>query len=238
MSDMFTNLPTGLTLLCGWNNHAVQIVRELKAAGRPIAVICAKRPAELNDAAFPVIEGDCADDATLKRAGAETAAAAIILAEDAGRLPAGTIDARSILTALAVESLRPQIYSVLELVNPENARHARRARTDSVIFCDQIIARFIALCASQRGISGFAADLFSRSDDKSKLNTMDLDASWNGKTVGEVFAAIRARRDLPLAILRRGEDEGREEWLHEINPPASTPIELPMKVIYIACEKK
>ena len=113
MTDIFVNIPEGHTILCGWNSHALQIVKELEASGHPVVVICTKRPPELKNSTMPVVEGDCSADDVLKKAGVETATSAIILAEDAGRLPADTVDARSILTALAVESLRPEIYSLL-----------------------------------------------------------------------------------------------------------------------------
>ena len=238
MTDIFVNIPEGHTIVCGWNPHAMQVVKELEAAGHPVIVVCSKRPKELERSTIPVIEGDCADDETLRKAGVMTAMSAVILAEDVGRLPVDTIDARSILTALAVEQLHPEIYSVLEILNPENMRHANNANVDNVVLCEQLIADFLALCASQRGISGFAADILSHSDNRSSLNTLELGAEWEGKTTGEAFAAIRAKGDLPLAVMRRGDDEAREEWLHEINPPAATPVKLPMKVIYIECEKK
>lgn len=238
MTEIFINIPEGHTLICGWNDHALKVLRELEASRQHAVVVARKRPEELKNNAIPVIEGDISDDETLKKAGVETAVAAVILAEDAGSLPADTVDARSILTALAVESLHPEIYSVLEIINPENERHAQNANVDNVIYCNRLIANYIALCASQRGISDFANDLFSHSDNRSKLNTMDLDPKWQGKTIGEVFAAIRAQGDLPLGVMRQNAIKTRQVWRHEINPAADTKAELPMKVIYISCEKK
>lgn len=237
MTAIFTDIPQGHTLICGWNSHALKVLRELEASGHPVAVVARRRPEELENSAVPVVEGDVSDDETLKRAGVETAAAAVILAESAGSLPADTVDARSILTALAVKSLHPEIYSVLEIINPENERHAQNASVDNVVYCNRLIANYIALCASQRGISNFANDLFSHSDNRSSLNTMDLDPKWQSRPIGEVFAAIRAQGDLPLGIMRRDDNDSRQVWRHEINPAAGTKAELPMKVIYISCEK-
>lgn len=238
MTDIFANIPEGRTLVCGWNAHAMQVVRELEAAGKTVAVVCSRRPEELKGSALPVVVGDCSDEETLKKAGVETAASAIVLAEDADRLPADTVDARSILTALAVETVRPEIYSVLEILDPDNAGHARNAGVDSVVYCERLIADFIALCASQRGISGFVGDILSHSDGRSSLNTADLGPEWEGKTVGEAFAASRSGGDLPLAVMRRAGGESREVWTHELNPPPDSPIVPPMKLIYIRCEKK
>ncbi|WP_462363348.1 potassium channel family protein [Pyramidobacter porci] len=237
MTEIFVNIPQGHTLICGWNSHALKVLRELEASGHPVVVVARRRPEELKNSAATVVEGDISDDETLKRAGVETATSAVILAENAGSLPADTVDARSILAALAVESLHPEIYSVLEIINPENERHPQNANVDNVVYCNRLIANYIALCASQRGISNFANDLFSHSDNRSSLNAMDLDPQWQGKTIGEVFAAVRAQGDLPLGVMRRDDNDSRQVWRHEINPAAGTKAELPMKVIYISCEK-
>ncbi len=237
MTELILNIPGGHTLLCGWNSHAAQVLTELLTAGRSVVVVARERPEELKNFSVPFVRGDSSEDAVLKLAGVETASAAVILAEGVGVLPSDIIDARSILTALAVESLHPEIYTCLEILNPDNARHARNANVDNVVYCDQIIANFIALCASQRGISGFANDIFSHSDNSSALNAYEVGPEWEGKTVGELFDAARARGDLPLAVLRPQADEGRELWSHEINPARSEIVRRPMKVIYILCEK-
>ncbi|MGI6075002.1 MAG: potassium channel family protein [Pyramidobacter sp.] len=236
MSESFVDIPRGHTLLCGWNSHAGRVLEELEAAGHSVVVVARHCPEELKNGHVPVIEGDISDDATLKCAGVEMASAAIILAENAEGLPPDIVDARSTLTALAVKSLHPEIYSVLEILNPENERHAKNANVDNVIYCNRTIANYLALCASQRGISDFANDLFSRSDKRSSLNTMELKPQWKGKTVGEAFADIRAQGDLPLGIMRRVDGDSRQVWRHEINPPAATKVEPTMKIIYIRCE--
>ena len=76
MTDIFVNIPEGHTILCGWNSHALQIVKELEASGHPVVVICTKRPLELKNSTMPVVEGDCSADDVLKKAGVETATSA------------------------------------------------------------------------------------------------------------------------------------------------------------------
>ncbi len=238
MTEIILNdIPKGHTLICGWNGHALQILTELQAAGKSVVVVARERPQDLGNISVPFIQGDSTKDSVLKLAGVETASSAIILAEGRGLLLSDIIDARSILTALAIESLHPEIYSCIEILNPDNARHARNANVDNIIFCDQIIANFIALFASQRGISDFANNIFCYSDNRSSLNAVSVGPEWEGKTVGELFDVIRKRRHLPLAIMRPLAKEGREVWRHKTNPAPSEVIKLPMKVIYIRCEK-
>ncbi len=237
MTEIILNVPKGHTMICGWNGHAMEILSQLRAAGKFVVVVARERPQELKNLSVPFIQGDSTKDSVLKLAGVETASSAIILAEDRETLPSDIIDARSILTALAIESLHPEIYSCMEILNPDNARHARNSNVDNVIFCDQIIADFIALFASQRGISDFVNNIFCYSDNRSSLNAVSVGPEWEGKTIGELFDAIRKRRHLPLAVTRPLAKEGREIWRHKTNPAPSEVIKLPMKVIYIRCEK-
>lgn len=230
MTQIFMNIPKGHTLVCGWNSHAAQVVAELQGAGRSVAVIAREHPDDLKDPSVAFIKGNCSDEGTLKQAGVMSASAAVILAELADSLSPDTVDARSILAALAIESLRPEVFSVVELLNPENERHARNAHVDEIVFCNRLIAEFIALCASQRGISGFVNDLFSHSSGRSTLDTMDIAAEWDGRTVGELFNSIIAQGDLPVAITSPNSDG---IWKHVVNPDASRQIKLPMKAICI-----
>ena len=238
MTNSLVDTFSGHTIICGWNEHALQVLKELEAAGQKVVIIAREQPEGLDGTSALFIKGDAANDDVLKQAGIMTASSAIILSEGARTLPADSVDARAILTALAIETLKPEIYSVLEILNPANEIHARRVNADNVIFCDSLIANVIALCTSQRGISSFVDDILSHSDRKSSLCTVDVAPQWEGKTLGELFASLRAENDLPLGVMRRGPSTKTEEWIHEINPSEDSVVSLPLKVVYISCEKK
>ncbi|MDY3869432.1 MAG: NAD-binding protein [Pyramidobacter sp.] len=229
---------SGHTIICGWNDRAPQILQELEASGCKAAVIARSAPALPENSSAFVICGDPSKNDVLRKAGVETADAAIILSENARTLPPDSVDSRSILTALAVESLRPEIYTVLELLNPANEIHAKRAHVDSIVFCEKIIADVIALCASQKGISSFVDDILSRSDNGTALCTQDVEAEWDGRPIGELFSSIHQSGALPLGVLRQTNSRDTEEWAHEINPDENGLIHLPLKVVCISPDEE
>lgn len=221
---------TGHTILCGWNPRAEMVLRELSAAGTQVAVITPTKPTALSryDAFF--VAGEPSDPERLRQAGIEKASSAVIFAEWTQGLSADDVDAKTVLTALAVESMRPGISTVAELFNPTSMKHAKNAGVDDVVCMTKTLADVTALCASQPGIGSFLADVLRFSDDGSSFRAADIGAEWNGKTVGELFASLRMGGALPLGVMTP--DGGR--WNHQVNPPADMVIALPMRVVEIA----
>lgn len=218
-------------IICGWNSHAMNVISELRAAGDNVAVIAPQHIAELEGLGIKQIQGLATDEATLKESGAKEAASAIILATDAENLPPSTVDAKTILTGLTIETLNHDIYTVAEILRPENHLHAKRAKIDTIIPCEPLLARYIALCASEEGISAIANDILSYSTGEMSLVALPLGKEHVGKTVGDVFAKLRTQSSLPLAILRKVQCGTSQKWVHTTNPSPSIPVQLPMKVI-------
>ncbi|MBP5211432.1 MAG: NAD-binding protein [Pyramidobacter sp.] len=224
----------GHTIVWGWNGRAEVVLKELIASGTQVAIITKTKPAELShyDAFF--VAGEPTSDQRLLQAGIDKAESAIIFAERTEGLSNDEIDAHTVLTTLAVETLRPEIYTVIELLNPANERHARRTGVDDIVFCERTLADIVAASASQQGISSFISDILSFSDDGSSLHAEDIDEKWEGRTTGELFEAMVAEGELPLGIMTPDETAGTERWDHEINPPADTKVTLPMRVVFIS----
>ncbi len=224
----------GHTLLCGWNGRSELVLKELLSSGQKVAVIAQQKPAVLShyDAFF--IAGEATNEKILKQAGIDQAESAVVFAESTQGLSVNDIDSRTVLTALALESLRPEIYSVIELLNPKNECHARRAHVDDIIFCDRMLANVVASCASQKGISAFVNDILSHSDNGSALCAKTIDESWEGRPIGGLFEALRSEGCLPVGIMTPGTATATEEWIHEINPAPQKIISLPMRAIFIA----
>lgn len=228
----------GHTILCGWNSRAELVLKELIASGTQVAVLTKTKPGELSHYDVFFVAGEPTSVERLEQAGIEKAESAIIFAERGEGLSADEIDAHTVLTTLAIEKRRPEIYTVIELLNPANERHARRTGVDDIVFCERTLADIVAACASQQGISSFISDILSYSDDGSALRAADIDPQWNGKTVGELFNAMIADGELPLGIMTPDENADTERWNHEINPPADRVISLPMRVVFISRNAK
>ncbi|MGI6075003.1 MAG: NAD-binding protein [Pyramidobacter sp.] len=224
----------GHTVLCGWNARAELVLKELLASGQQVAVLYPTKPAQLSHYEAFFVAGEPTSDVRLIQAGIERAESAIVFAEPRPGLTSDDVDAQTVLTALAVESLCPEVYTVVELLNPANARHARRAHVDDIVYCESTLADIVATCTSQPGISSFISDILTYSDSGSALRAADIDPQWEGKRVGDLFAAMQSDGELPLGIMTPEVSCGTEHWSHEMNPPASTPVKLPMRVVFIS----
>ena len=104
-------------LICGWNNHAKEMLKVLdkEAFGQGINVILLADLPEnpLPQTRIKFLHGDATVDSDLERASAQTARSAVLLADEShGAVDAATADARTVLTALAIESANPTIYTV------------------------------------------------------------------------------------------------------------------------------
>ena len=71
----------------------------------------------------------------------QTAETVIILADETYPAhSASTTDARSVMVALAVETLNRNVYTFAEVCQPENKQHFLNANVDEVLVADEIVA--------------------------------------------------------------------------------------------------
>lgn len=226
----------GHTLICGWNERGRLILRELLASGKQIAVIAAERPSSLPTEDIFFVAGSPSDEEILLRAGVAAAEAAIILADRSSGAVNGDVDAKTILVALAVEAANPELYSVIELVDPVNERHARLAKVDDIIYCDSLIAEITATCAVNAGISVFMRDILCASDEGHRFAAFAVPQEFEGKSMRELFALFRKDRNLPIGIILPPENNPQApmaEWKSLIDPNEDMKISLPSKVVCI-----
>ena len=222
----------GHVIICGWNGRGPYLVRELMAAERQVAIIAKERPDGLPEDNVFFVQGNPSESETLRRGGLQKAQGAIIL----GDPDYGNDDSHSILTALAVENISPDVYTVMELHNPENERYARYAHVDDILYSDSLIADITAMCTHNEGISAFIRDVLSTADDGYSFASFDVSYDYEGKTIGEMFDYCKGEGAFPVAVIVPPEDYAVNkvpvsEWKSIVNPSTETKIELPMKVV-------
>ena len=221
----------GHVLLCGWNERGHQIIRELTASGTQAALIVKVRPEGLDPDVF-FVQGNPSERDTLLRGGIQKAQSAIIL----GDPNFGNDDSHSILTALAVEDTAPDVYTVMELHNPDNERYAKYAHVDDILYSDNLIASITAMCTQNEGISPFIRDILSTSDEGHSFAAFDVPEEYRGRTIREMFAYLKSEGGLPVGVITPPPAQGHvpsSEWISQVNPPESMTITLPMKVVCI-----
>ena len=219
----------GHVLICGWNQRGPYLLKEILSSGQEAALIAKDRPDDLPDDVF-FVQGNPSEQESLRKGGIQKAKRAIIL----GDPDFGNDDSHSILTALAVENLAPDIYTVMELHNPENEHYAKYAKVDDILYSDSLIAGIASMCTHNEGISAFIRDVLSTADDGHSFATVDVEAKYKGRTIDELFADLKKEGVLPVGIIAPDKPGAPvSEWKSNVNPDGNMTVTLPMKAVCI-----
>ena len=192
-------------ILCGWNQRAAEILAELRSDPRSQSaaiVLLAEidsKPVEDDDLAF--IQGSVNEE-TLERANVAKAKTVVILGDDG--LDESARDAKVVLSALTVETLNSDAYTIAELVREENVRHCVRARTDEVIVGSKFSSRLIASAALDHGITKVLSEILS-SRVGNNLVKMPLPANLAGRAFLEVISELKKERDCIVLAVQRAD---------------------------------
>ena len=192
-------------------------------------MIAKERPNSLAAGIF-YVQGNPSEREALIKGGVEKAQGAIIL----GDPDFGDDDSHTILTGLAIEAIAPEVYTVMELHDPENERYARYAHVDDILYTDSLIADITAMCTHNEGISAFIRDVLSTADDGHSFASFDAPEEFENKTIKDLFDHFRENEALPIATITppdSGEKVPVSEWISTVSPSEKNIVKLPMKVV-------
>ena len=152
----------GHIILCEWNDRTREILRDLRAdpsAHRGHPFCCwqmSRRNGRRRTSLLRARRGDRGElDARLHREGGHRG--------HRGRPPLDYTarDAKVVLSTLTVETLNPDVYSIVELANEDNARHCERAHANEVIVGTEFSSRLISSATLDHGITKILSEILS-----------------------------------------------------------------------------
>ena len=193
---------SGHVVVCGWNATARDLIDELKSDDYAANVVLIDS-ADRNPAGDSVyfIKGDGANEEDLRRAGVATAKAAIICPKDGS----DDADMHSILTVLAIESLAPDVRTVVEVNNPKHVAHFKRADVDEVLVTSKLASRLLARTALYPGLGDIVTDMVSGGAG-SELYRVRMPNRMVGHPVREIAPWLLTENGATLlAVARNGE---------------------------------
>jgi voltage-gated potassium channel len=188
-------------LVCGWNATARDLIEELSKDDYETRVVLL-HDAERSPAPEWVyfIRGSISHDPDLRRAGVEHASAAIICPID------GTdqADMASILAVLAIESINPEVRTVVEVNNPDHVPHFQRANVNEIMVTSKLAAHLLARSALYPGLSQLVTDIVSGGEG-SELYRVALPEDCAGMSIEELATKLRSEHLATLlAVVRDG----------------------------------
>lgn len=178
-------------IICGWNFRGEKIVEELRADPKcrdlPIVVLADLPEKPVKDDRLHFIAGDVEAD-TLEMANIQEAKVVIVLSDE--RLDAYARDARTVLTTLTIESVNPDVYTCVELMDERNVPHCQRARADEIVVVGELATNLLVQAALDHGITRMVSELVSNRFGED-IYKVPLPADLAGKTFFEAMCRLK-----------------------------------------------
>lgn len=186
-------------IICGWNATARDLIAELSTDDykAKLVLLCDRERNPASDAVY-FVRGTPTNEADLRRAGIDTAMTAIVCPTDGS----DEADMSSILTVLAIETIAPQVRTVVEVNNPDHVAHFRRAEVDEVMVTSKLASHLLARSALYPGLSELITDLVSGGEG-SELYRVELPEEVVGFSIDDVSALLRKEHGATLLAVNR-----------------------------------
>ncbi|WP_460716280.1 potassium channel family protein [Nocardioides dilutus] len=210
-------------VVCGWNSTARELVTELEGDEFTTKVVVIhdsdKNPA--GDGVY-FVSGDITRADDLRRAGIEEAMAAVVCPADGSN----EADMRSILCVMAIESIAPDVRTVVEANNPAHLEHFQRAEADEIVVSSQLVSRLMARSSLYPGLAELVTDIVSGGEG-SELYRVSLPDNYVGLSVDELSAKLRAEHRATLLSISRGGHAN-------LNPPQDFRLQVGDDLVVVA----
>ena len=219
-------------IVCGWNNAGVAMLRELfgpdSQASRGVVIVTEspELPADLPLADLrPELLyhycGDYTQVAVLEAIGAARASMAILLSDTLTPRSDQDRDARTVLAALTIERLNPNIFCCAELSDDQHRPLLRMAGVEEVIVGDWYAGVILGSVGRNRGLVAVLDDILSTRSGNA-FHKVTVPAALAGKTVGELHQLLLERHHAILVSLERTSHE--KSGPITVNPAANSRV--------------
>jgi len=213
-------------IICGWCKKTDDVIKQIlnEKSNKNIVLVAniESNPYDENREVH-FIKGEIDSEYELKKAGIMEADKVIILNEDNN-------DRSTVLAALTIESLNPDIYSIVEVNFRENRKHFENANVDEIIVNEEINAGLLARTAFYTGTSRIIAELVSNEKDNEIYMFKSKKNDWNLSFIELVNRYKKEKNIIVFAVIRYNEVI--------INPSVDFKINKNDIIVYIGVEKQ
>ncbi|MEZ6186140.1 MAG: ion transporter [Planctomycetota bacterium] len=216
-------------LICGWNNQVPLVIEEILHAhhSRGLAVVViadlAEAPQEIQSQGDTgrvfFLPGDYTKPEILDQARVRYAERALVVADSTKPRSDQDRDARTVLAALMIERMNPEIYTAAELLNRDNEQHLRAAGIEEVIMTSEAGGHHMAMAALHSGLSQVVGELLTVKIGQG-LHKFPAPKEYVGLPFSHALEQCKRERDaLLIGIEVLGQDGPRTEgYAMLVNP--------------------
>ena len=193
---------TGHTIICGWNRNVPRLLAALARSGERDVVLINEAPADVVEPHLKAyaslrmlfVRGSFAQESILAGAGLKQAANAVIVPDESG-VTDEVDEQKTVLAALVIKEMNPDIRLFAHVLKRENAAHVKRAKADEVIVSDEFTGEMLANHVAHPGAPQALAELMSF-ETSHALKALDVPQHLVGGTVGPLIQHFRENGNL------------------------------------------
>ncbi|WNF36324.1 potassium channel protein [Bacillaceae bacterium IKA-2] len=192
-------------VVIGWNERAKNMILHLQKLDPRLHIVLVDKTLKqcpLNDSFIHFIRGNPLEDLTLKRANIEKADTVIITANLHGNETES--DAATIITLIAIKGLNPTIYSIVEILTPEQKNNCIRAGADEIIETSLLSSLAMVNSTLYHGITSVIYQLLDHQNDHMLLYDK-IPNHFTGKTLSEATLSYEDNHKLIIGIRSQSE---------------------------------
>ncbi|OIJ13806.1 hypothetical protein BKP35_08480 [Anaerobacillus arseniciselenatis] len=193
----------GHFIIIGWNERSKNMIIHLQKLNPLLEIVLIDQTLKqcpLKNHQMHFIRGNPLQDDTLHRANIEKAHTAVITANLHGQ--EAESDAKSIITLLALKGLNPNLYTVVEILTPEQKNNCERAGADEIIETSLLTSLAMVNSTLYHGISSVIHELLEHEKDHMLLYD-DVPSRYFGQPFQQCRLDYEHQDKLIIGIKRR-----------------------------------
>ena len=222
-------------VICGWNDNIDRILENIKLnteGDAGIVLLCNIAEEKINELKYrheelriSFVRGEATQETVLKRANIQLARGIILLADTTLEGGDKAADDRTLIAALAIKNLAPDVILCAEIKNKDNELHMRRAKVDEIIYDGEFSGFLMANAVIQPGYISAFRELMTMSMGNDIMK-IPIPEGFRGKAFQELSEHFRKKFS---AILIGVISEDKKMTLDDILSDDSSAIDLFIK---------
>ncbi|MBK7757865.1 MAG: NAD-binding protein [Deltaproteobacteria bacterium] len=221
-------------VVCGWNQAGPALVQEFFSAmhepHRALVLLTEqdKLPANFPTAGVKMelvyhLKGDWTRVDLLEKAGVRRASTAILLDDNLSPRPPSDRDARTVLAALTIERLAPEVFCCAQLNSDMHEGLLRMSGVEEIVIGDWYTGVILASVGRNQGLVAVLSDILTAQRGNA-FHKVGCPKPWIGRTVGEASADLKRDHEAILVSLERKGAGKRHHRDVMVNPPSAEVI--------------
>lgn len=203
-------------IIIGWNERAKKTMEQLLKIESSLNIVLIdetleKNPYDIHNIHF--IKGKPSQDETLIKGNIKSAEMVLITADQ--HKSEHDADTASIITLLAIKGLKPSIYSIIEILTPEQVNNAKRAGANELIETNMLSSYLMIDSLISPGISTFLVSILDQLTG-SKITFIPVPDTCINSTFYQGLQYF-LKEEMILIGIKKGEES-------IVNPPLSLEI--------------